>query len=87
MSSCCRALCLYVFIEEKTVVSLGSRSSMAQTSSKVILLWPCRAGLVDRRGIDVFLFVLRWGRFKPEHDEALAAFAVNCGETALRRTA
>ena len=66
---------------------------MAQTSSKVILLWPCRAGLggraglVDRRGIDVFLFVLRWGRFKPEHDEALAAFAVNCGETALRRTA
>ncbi|CAK9095857.1 Voltage-dependent L-type calcium channel subunit alpha-1F (Voltage-gated calcium channel subunit alpha Cav1.4) [Durusdinium trenchii] len=37
-------------------------------------------------GIDVFLFVLRWGRFKPEHDEALAAFAVNCGETALRHT-
>ena len=37
------------------------------------------------RGISVFLFVVRWGRFKPEHDEALAAFAANCGETALRR--
>ena len=29
--------------------------------------------------------MVRWGRFKPEHDEALAAFAANCGETALRR--
>ncbi|CAE7222999.1 CACNA1G [Symbiodinium sp. KB8] len=37
-------------------------------------------------GISVFLFVVRWGRFKPEHDEALAAFAANCGETALRHT-
>mmetsp|Transcript_47063 Transcript_47063/g.87997 ORF Transcript_47063/g.87997 Transcript_47063/m.87997 type:complete len:257 (-) Transcript_47063:186-956(-) len=37
-------------------------------------------------GIDVFLFVVRWGRFKPEHDEALAAFAANCGEAALRHT-
>ena len=38
-------------------------------------------------GIDVFLFVVRWGRFKPEHDEALASFALNCGETALRALA
>ena len=37
-------------------------------------------------GIDVFLFVVKWGRFKPEHDEALAAFAMNCGEEALRHT-
>ncbi|CAE7339725.1 CACNA1G [Symbiodinium pilosum] len=37
-------------------------------------------------GISVFLFVVRWGRFKPEHDEALAAFAANCGEVALRHT-
>mmetsp|Transcript_119411 Transcript_119411/g.283486 ORF Transcript_119411/g.283486 Transcript_119411/m.283486 type:complete len:254 (+) Transcript_119411:88-849(+) len=37
-------------------------------------------------GIDAFLFVIRWGRFKPEHDEALAAFASNCGEAALRHT-
>ena len=37
-------------------------------------------------GIDVFLFVVKWGRFKPEHDEALAAFAMNCGESALRHT-
>ena len=37
-------------------------------------------------GIDCFLFVVRWGRFKPEHDEALAAFALNCGESALRHT-
>eukprot|EP00933_Yihiella_yeosuensis_P072227 TRINITY_DN8056_c2_g1_i3.p1 TRINITY_DN8056_c2_g1~~TRINITY_DN8056_c2_g1_i3.p1 ORF type:complete len:318 (+),score=69.80 TRINITY_DN8056_c2_g1_i3:40-954(+) len=38
------------------------------------------------QGIDAFLFIVRWGRFKPEHDSALAAFAANCGETALRHT-
>lgn len=37
-------------------------------------------------GIDVFLFIVRWGRFKPEHDSALHAFAANCGESALRHT-
>lgn len=37
-------------------------------------------------GIDAFLFVARWGRFKPEHDAALAAFVANCGRTALQHT-
>jgi|EP00927_Polykrikos_kofoidii_P066100 hypothetical protein len=37
-------------------------------------------------GIDVFLFIVRWGRFKPEHDAALQCFAANCGEAALRHT-
>mmetsp|Transcript_73874 Transcript_73874/g.153921 ORF Transcript_73874/g.153921 Transcript_73874/m.153921 type:complete len:288 (-) Transcript_73874:153-1016(-) len=37
-----------------------------------------------RDGIDVFLFVVRWGRFKPEHDAALNAFVRNCGEVALQ---
>lgn len=37
-------------------------------------------------GIDVFLFVLRWGRFKPEHVAALVSFAANCGESALQHT-
>ena len=37
-------------------------------------------------GIDAFLFVVRWGRFKPEHEAALDTFARNCGESALRHT-
>ena len=37
-------------------------------------------------GIDAFLFVVRWGRFKPEHEAALAAFEANCGASALERT-
>ena len=34
-------------------------------------------------GIDVFAFVLRWGRFKPEHEATLSAFVANAGEGAL----
>lgn len=37
-------------------------------------------------GIDAFIFVVRWGRFKPEHAIALAAFEANCGATALAHT-
>eukprot|EP00656_Telonema_subtile_P002473 TRINITY_DN11099_c0_g1_i3.p1 TRINITY_DN11099_c0_g1~~TRINITY_DN11099_c0_g1_i3.p1 ORF type:complete len:258 (+),score=46.71 TRINITY_DN11099_c0_g1_i3:60-833(+) len=37
-------------------------------------------------GIDVFLFVVRWGRFKPEHEAAFDAFVANCGEAALGHT-
>lgn len=37
-------------------------------------------------GIDCFIFVVRWGRFKPENEAALEAFARNCGEDALRHT-
>mmetsp|Transcript_47018 Transcript_47018/g.125843 ORF Transcript_47018/g.125843 Transcript_47018/m.125843 type:complete len:288 (-) Transcript_47018:129-992(-) len=37
-------------------------------------------------GIDAFLFVVRWGRFKPEHDAALSAFVANCGEAVLSHT-
>lgn len=37
-------------------------------------------------GISLFLFVVRWGRFKPEHDAALDAFVANCGEDALGHT-
>ena len=37
-------------------------------------------------GVDAFLFVVRWGRFKPEHEKALGAFAANVGEAALKRT-
>ena len=37
-------------------------------------------------GIDVFLFVVKFGRWKPEHEAALDAFAANCGEEALART-
>ena len=34
-------------------------------------------------GINAFLFVVRWGRFKPEHEAALEAFLANCGSDAL----
>jgi len=37
-------------------------------------------------GIDVFLFVVRWGRFKPDHEAAFDSFLANCGEDALRHT-
>ena len=37
-------------------------------------------------GVDAFLFVVKWGRFKPEHERALDAFASNAGEDALRHT-
>ena len=37
-------------------------------------------------GVDAFLFVVKWGRFKPEHERALDAFAANAGEDALRHT-
>ena len=37
-------------------------------------------------GIDCFLFVVRWGRWKPEHDAALGAFVRNAGESALAHT-
>lgn len=37
-------------------------------------------------GIDAFLFVVRWGRFKPEHDAAMSSFVANCGEAALGHT-
>ena len=34
-------------------------------------------------GIDLFVFVVRWGRFKPEHEAAVDAFVSNCGDSAL----
>ena len=37
-------------------------------------------------GINAFLFVVRWGRFKPEHEAALDAFLSNCGSDALSHT-
>jgi hypothetical protein len=37
-------------------------------------------------GIDAFLFVVRFGRFKPEHEAAFSAFVANCGEDALAHT-
>ena len=37
-------------------------------------------------GIDVFLFVVRYGRWKPEHEAAMDAFAANCGDSALANT-
>ena len=37
-------------------------------------------------GVDAFLFVVKWGRFKPEHERALDAFAANAGAEALRHT-
>lgn len=37
-------------------------------------------------GIDVFLLVVRFGRFKPEHEAATAAFLANCGDAALAHT-
>mmetsp|Transcript_27553 Transcript_27553/g.74174 ORF Transcript_27553/g.74174 Transcript_27553/m.74174 type:complete len:253 (-) Transcript_27553:176-934(-) len=37
-------------------------------------------------GIDAFLFVVRYGRFKPEHEAALSAFVANCGDGALEHT-
>lgn len=37
-------------------------------------------------GVDAFLFVVRYGRFKPEHEAALAAFARNVGDDAFSRT-
>lgn len=38
------------------------------------------------QGIDIFLFVLKFGRFKPEHQSALDAFVANCGESSLANT-
>eukprot|EP00310_Coccolithus_braarudii_P018964 CAMPEP_0183338196 /NCGR_PEP_ID=MMETSP0164_2-20130417/5578_1 /TAXON_ID=221442 /ORGANISM="Coccolithus pelagicus ssp braarudi, Strain PLY182g" /LENGTH=248 /DNA_ID=CAMNT_0025508011 /DNA_START=15 /DNA_END=758 /DNA_ORIENTATION=+ len=37
-------------------------------------------------GINLFLFIVRWGRFKPEHEAAFDAFVANCGEAALSNT-
>jgi hypothetical protein len=37
-------------------------------------------------GIDIFLLVIRFGRFKPEHEAAIAAFVANCGAAALAHT-
>jgi len=37
-------------------------------------------------GIDCFLFVVRWGRFKPEHDAALNTFFRNVGDEAFSHT-
>lgn len=37
-------------------------------------------------GIDVFLFVVRWGRFRPDHEAAFEAFVANVGEAALAHT-
>mmetsp|Transcript_96979 Transcript_96979/g.172617 ORF Transcript_96979/g.172617 Transcript_96979/m.172617 type:complete len:480 (+) Transcript_96979:48-1487(+) len=36
--------------------------------------------------INVFLFVVRDGRFRPDHAEALQAFSNNCGPEALKNT-
>ena len=38
------------------------------------------------QGIDLFLFVARYGRWKPEHEAALSAFIANVGEEALKNT-
>ena len=38
------------------------------------------------RGVDAFVFCVRWGRFRPEHEAALDAFVRNCGDAALRHT-
>ncbi|KAL1521517.1 hypothetical protein AB1Y20_021177 [Prymnesium parvum] len=37
-------------------------------------------------GINAFLFVVRWGRFKPEHEAALDGFEANCGADAISHT-
>jgi hypothetical protein len=37
-------------------------------------------------GIDCFLFIVRYGRFKPEHEAALDCFARNVGNAALPHT-
>jgi hypothetical protein len=37
-------------------------------------------------GIDCFLFVVRWGRFKPEHEAALSSFSRNVSDAALPHT-
>jgi len=37
-------------------------------------------------GIDVFLLIVRWGRFRPDHEAAVDAFVANCGEAALAHT-
>lgn len=37
-------------------------------------------------GISCFLFVVRFGRFKPEHEAAFDAFIANIGEAALAHT-
>ena len=37
-------------------------------------------------GINCFLFIVRWGRFKPEHEAALEAFEANCGAHVLAHT-
>lgn len=37
-------------------------------------------------GIHCFLFCVRWGRYRPEHEAAVDAFAANCGADALRHT-
>jgi hypothetical protein len=36
--------------------------------------------------VDVFLFVLPWGRFKPEHEAAVDTFVAHCGARVLEHT-
>ena len=71
-------------VEMRVIDTIGLQDTdlpaaeVVERFSKFSDLVPC--------GIDVFLFVVRWGRFKPEHEAALDAFAANCGEVALRHT-
>lgn len=37
-------------------------------------------------GVDAFLFVVKWGRFKPEHERALDEFVNNAGDGVLKHT-
>lgn len=41
---------------------------------------------VPHAGVDVFLFVLPWGRFKPEHEAAVDTFIAHCGARVLEHT-
>ena len=56
------------------------------SSAEVIRRFTAFTSLCPAPGVSLFLFVLPFGRFKPEHEAALDAFAASCGEDVLEHT-
>ena len=67
------------------VVDTVGLHDTALPSEEVMRRFATFADLVPT-GIDAFLFVVRWGRFRPDHEAAIDAFVANCGEAALKHT-
>ena len=72
-------------LQEMRVVDTIGLHDTDLPAEEVMLRMGAFADLVPL-GIACFLFVARYGRFKPEHEAALDAFVANVGEDALAHT-